>query len=132
MSQENVEMVRGGFDAFNRGDRTAWLAGLDEDYEIVPSDEWPDARVIRGGEAGWDFYMDVAKTLSYGRVYAEFVDAGPDKVLVHQRHEGRGRKSGATVDVDRWLVTTFRERKALRDEWFTDRADALEAAGLSE
>jgi ketosteroid isomerase-like protein len=44
-------MVRGGFDAFNRGDHTAWLAGLDEDYEIVPSDEWPDARVIRGGEA---------------------------------------------------------------------------------
>jgi hypothetical protein len=32
-----------------------------------------------------------------------------------------------------WQVITFRnDGKALRFEWFNDRAEALEAAGLSE
>jgi ketosteroid isomerase-like protein len=132
MSRENVEIVRGRIDAFNRGDQSAWLASLNEDYEIAPLDDWPDARAIRGGEAGWDFYRDVAEILSFERVRVEFVDAGVEKVLGHQRHAAHGRKSGADVEIDRWFVTTLREGKVLRDEWFTDRADALKAAGLSE
>ena len=31
-----------------------------------------------------------------------------------------------------WVVLTFRRGKVLRQEWFADRAEALEAAGLSE
>ena len=56
------------------------------------------------------------RTLSFGGAYIEFVDAGSDKVLGHQRHEARGRTSGADVAVDYWLVTTLREGKILRDE----------------
>jgi|SRR5215211_174572 len=132
MSQENVEIVRRHVDDFNRGDRTAWLALLAEDYEITPTGDWPDARAIRGGEAGWQFYRDIVQTLSFGRTRIEYVDAGGDKVLGHQRQEGRGRASGADVEVDYWIVTTFREGKISRDEWFTDRTDALEAVGLRE
>ena len=44
----------------------------------------------------------------------------------------RGRASGAQVEFNYWVVVTFRDGKILRDHWFTDRADALEAAGLSE
>ena len=66
------------------------------------------------------------------RAYAEFVDAGADKVLAHQRHEAHGQRSGAGVEIAYWLVITFREGQIVGDEWFTDRAEALEAAGLSE
>ena len=131
MSQENVEAVRRSVDAVNRGDRAAWLAGRDEDCEIVPVAEWPDARAIHGRETGWDFYRDVMQTLE-GHAHAELMDAGGDKVLAHQRHEVRGRSSGADVEVNYWVVITFREGKILRDEWFKDRAEAFEAAGLSE
>jgi ketosteroid isomerase-like protein len=130
MSQENVEIVRRQLDAFNRGDRAAWLASLAPDYEITPIGDWPDAGAIRGGEAGWHFYRDVAQTLSFGRTHIEYVDAGGDKVLGHQRHEGRGRASGADVEVDYWIVTTFREGRIFRDEWFTERTEALEAVGM--
>jgi ketosteroid isomerase-like protein len=99
---------------------------------LAPAGDWPDARAIRGGEAGWNFYLDVAQILSLGRAHVEFVDAGGDKVLGHQRQAGRGQRSGADVEVDYWRVITFRDGKILRDEWFTDRAEALEAAGLSE
>lgn len=47
-------------------------------------------------------------------------------------HEARGRTSGAGVEVNYWIVITFRRRKIIRDQWFTDRAEALEAAGLRE
>ncbi len=132
MTRENVDVIRQAVEAFDRRDRTAWLATLDEDYEIAPVGEWPDARAIRGGEAGWNFYLDIAQTLTLERAHVEFVDAGGDKVLGHQRHEARGRRSGADVEVDYWRVITFREGKILRDEWFTDRAEALEAAGLRQ
>jgi ketosteroid isomerase-like protein len=131
MSQEHVDAVRRSLDAFNRGDRTTWLALRHQDFEITPISDWPDARMIRGREAGWDFYREVADTLS-ARVAADLVDAGGDKVLAHQRHEGRGRASGADVEVDYWIVITFRDETILQDEWFADRADALKAAGLSE
>jgi ketosteroid isomerase-like protein len=60
------------------------------------------------------------------------VDAGADKVLAHQRHEAHGQRSGAEVEVDYWLVITFREGRIVRDEWFSTRDAALEAAGLRE
>ncbi len=132
MSQENVEAVRRSLEAFNRGDRNTWLALRHQDFEIIPISDWPDARMIRGREAGWDFYRDIVDTLSTRAAYADLVDAGTDKVLAHQRHEARGRASGVDVEVDYWTVVTFRDEKMLRDEWFEDRAVALEAAGLSE
>jgi ketosteroid isomerase-like protein len=48
------------------------------------------------------------------------------------RAQVRGSKSGASVDWRYWNVITLRRGKWLRIEWFTDRAEALEAAGLSE
>jgi ketosteroid isomerase-like protein len=133
MSQENVKVVRRTYDAFSRGDRAAWLAFRDQDCEMVPIGDWPDARAIRGREAVWDFYRDVAQTLGFAMAaYAEFVDAGADKVLAHQRHEAHGQRSGAEVEVDYWLVITFREGRIVRDEWFSTRDAALEAAGLRE
>jgi ketosteroid isomerase-like protein len=52
--------------------------------------------------------------------------------LVHQRSDARGRASGAAVEIDYWAVITFREGRIVRDQWFADRAEALEAAGLRE
>jgi len=132
MSEENVELAREALDTFFRGDRNAWIALRDQDFEIVTIDDWPDAGVIRGGEAGWDFYLDVAQTLNFGGVEVELIDAGADKVLGHQRNEAQGQASGAGVEFDYWIVTTVREGKILRDEWFSKREQALEAAGLSE
>jgi ketosteroid isomerase-like protein len=63
---------------------------------------------------------------------AELVDAGADKILVHWRSAVRGRTSGVEVELNYWVVVTFREGRIVRDQWFADRAEALEAAGLRE
>ena len=133
MSEENVEIGRQSLDAFDRRDRAAWLATRGRDFEVIPSAMWPEVDAIRGREAAWDFYIEVTETFErYPVRNSELLDAGPDKVLTHLRNEARGRASGAEVEVNFWIVTTFREGRIVRDEWFTSRAEALEAAGLRE
>jgi ketosteroid isomerase-like protein len=134
MSEENIERMRQMLDAFDRRDRAAWLALRVRDCEVIPSVMWPEVDAIRGREAAWDFYIEVAEPFQRRPLApdTEAVDAGPDKVLVHHQTVVRGRASGADVELNYWVLVTFREGKILRDQWFTDRAEALDAAGLSE
>ena len=133
MSQENVERLRQGVDAFNRRDRTAWLAECDPDLENVPPRNWPESAPIRGREAVWDFYIvgnDPWEQSPFELV--EIIDAGNDKVVADMQREVQGKTSGAPVAWRYGQVSTFRDGKLARIEWFTDRVEALEAAGLSE
>jgi ketosteroid isomerase-like protein len=134
MSQENVETVRQMLEAFDRRDRAAWLAPRDDqDHEVVTDRYWPEADAVRGREAAWEFYVKVAEAFEQLPVAdAELVDAGADKVLIHQRSDVRGRTSGPEVELNYWVVITFREGRIVRDQWFADPAEGLEAAGLSE
>ena len=133
MSQENVETARKSLEAFDRRDRAAWLAVHGPDHEAVPDPSFPEAVTARGRESVWELYIRMAEpfeSVSIGD--AEIVDAGADKVLVHQRAAGRGLASGAQVEMDIWYVLTFREGLIVRDQLFVGRTHALEAAGLSD
>jgi ketosteroid isomerase-like protein len=48
------------------------------------------------------------------------------------RRDLRGKSSGVEVEYDYWVVFTFHGGLVARAEWFEDRQEALEAAGLSE
>jgi ketosteroid isomerase-like protein len=61
----------------------------------------------------------------------ETIDAG-DRVVLSAHHRGRGRGSGIKVDARFYEVYTLREGKIVRVDEFTERAEALEAAGLRE
>ena len=133
MSEENVELLRRAFEAFERRDKEAWMALCDAELEIEPVGDWPESPSIRGPEAAWEFFV-TGDELWDSSPYeiAEQVDAGDDQVLVNQRRHMRGSSSGVEVDYDYWLLATLRNGKAIRLQWFETRADALEAAGLSE
>ena len=133
MSEENVETLRRLLDAFNRRDKAAWIALSDPETENFPPKEWPEQASIRGPEAIWDFFVEAVGAWEEGSFeWAEFIDAGANTIVAHQRREMRGRTSGAAVAWSYWVVFMFRDGKLLRSEWFADRAEALEAAGLSE
>jgi ketosteroid isomerase-like protein len=53
-----------------------------------------------------------------------------DRVFVMARFRGRGRASGAEVEGRHFEVYTVRARKVIRVEEFSERGEALEAAGL--
>jgi ketosteroid isomerase-like protein len=114
MSQENVESFRRALDAFNRGDKAAWLAEFNPDALMVPVRQWPENAPVRGAEAIWDFYRAVSGTWAEGPTEAgEVIDAA-DKVLVNHRRDARGRVSGAGVEFSYWQIATYRKGKAVR------------------
>ena len=64
-------------------------------------------------------------------VLNEFIDAGA-AVLTVGHAEWRGKASGAQGETPILPAFWLRARKVFRAETFTDRAEALEAVGLSE
>ena len=61
----------------------------------------------------------------------EMVDAG-DSVVVRVRQSGRGKETGAQVENHAWQVFTLRNGKVVHCRGYDTKAQALEAAGLSE
>jgi ketosteroid isomerase-like protein len=100
---------------------------------MVPAKDWPKSAPIHGPEAIWDYYVDVTQAWEVESFQlGEVIEAGADKLVANSQRHTRGRASGADLVFSEWLVSTYRGGKAIRIEWFADRAEALEAAGLSE
>jgi ketosteroid isomerase-like protein len=55
-----------------------------------------------------------------------------DRVLVLERHTARGKRSGAIIDQDVGTLLTLREGLITRWEYYWERSEALEAAGIAE
>ncbi len=134
MSQENVERMRRSLESFDRRDKPAWIASRDPAFEVLTDNAFPEGGgAIRGREAAWNFYVEANEPFEPAEyANAEVVDAGTGKVLVHHRNHLRGKASGVGVVLEYWVVTTFRDGLAIRDQWFADRTEALQAAGLSD
>jgi ketosteroid isomerase-like protein len=130
MSQENVEIVRRAFEfeIYGQGAPTEVLALFDPDVVMYPAEEAPEygSSAIRDNFLRW---QDAWEKLEVSA--EEIIDAG-DRVLVTEHHRGRGRGSGIYVDARFHKVYTLRDGKIVRMDEFTERAEALEAAGLSE
>ena len=130
MSQENVEIVRRAFEyeISGRGDATEVLASFDPYVVMNPVEEGASYGVdaIRDNFEHWQAaWEEVVVTID------ETIDAG-DRVLLSAHHCGRGRGSGLEVDARYYEVYTLSGGKIIRVDEYTDRAEALEAAGLKE
>jgi ketosteroid isomerase-like protein len=132
MSQENVETVERAITAINERDIDGYLACCTADIQLKTPVS-PVAGVYEGADG-------------IRRIFADIEDAGPDFRLHPERFGGRGRRTSACFRVSdfsrarQWLsipaengnVYEFEEGKIRRVQIFFDRAEALEAAGLSE
>jgi ketosteroid isomerase-like protein len=132
VSEENVEVVRQIHEVWNTGDLDAWLELLNPDIDWVAAREDPDAATHRGREGVREYVQQWIDAVGFLRVEPlEYVDAG-DRVVAFVRFIGQGAVSGVPVNVEQAQVVTIKERKVERVEEYFDRAEALEAAGLSE
>ena len=62
----------------------------------------------------------------------EAIDAGEDRLVVRFAGAVRGKTSGVETAFDYWVVGTFHEGRILSQLWFSTRASAFEAVGLTE
>ncbi len=136
MSRENVEIVRHVFEATARRDSDAVVALYHAD--IV----WDTSRVEIGRITGGGVFRGYEGIRQFLRKYNEaweqldyeideLIDAG-DQVVSIVNNRARGRVSGVEVELRMPGVWTIRDGKVERVVFFTTRAQALEAAGLSE
>ena len=133
MSEESVEIsepVGRLFAAFNKRDWRAFSAELDAGLEYTPVEE--DA-VYRGPEAAIQYVKRWLEAWDTFLIEAEETESTPakDRAFIAVRFRGRGKASGVEVtDVQFW-VTELRGGRLYRISEYSDRAEALEAAGLS-
>jgi ketosteroid isomerase-like protein len=131
MSQENMEMVRRAWEAWESGDIATAFADLSPDLVTVIYPPLPLAGTYHGPEGFLQSAVEWAESFNdLVMTPEEFFDAG-DHVVVHTLHKSRGAESGVPVETDIWYIYTFLAGKMVRVTVFNDRADALEAVGLS-
>ena len=133
MSQENVDIVRRAFDAFEGGDLSAAYETFSPDLVTYVAPPIPVAGTYQGPEGFLQLTLDWAEGFDeLVMTGEEFFDAPGDKVVTRVRHRASGAESGVPVETDIWYVWTIREGKTMRADIFNDRSEALEAARLSE
>ena len=132
MSQENVEKVRAGYEAFSRRDLDAALADIDPEIEWHQSSAFPDARTYHGHAGVREFFEQIFQIFDESDFTPEeIIDLG-DRIVVVHRFVGRGQGSRVPVEVNETSVWTLSEGRAIRQQAFVTKAEALEAAGLPE
>jgi uncharacterized protein len=133
MSQENVEIVRRLFEAFNRHDLKALAELSHEDLEFASVVTVEAEEVTFRGPDTWTSYF-AAMDLTWHDWRADdfqVLDAGDDRVVCLFRIAGRGKQSGVPVERAVGVAYRIRQRKVWRMRSYSNPADALEAVGLS-
>jgi ketosteroid isomerase-like protein len=132
MSQENVEIVRRAFAASLRDGLEGLMPYLDPEIEWTTTGAFLEAATYRG-HAGVRRYLGSMEEEfeDLSNQPEQLIDAG-DQVFVRSRVSGRGKRSGAPVELVMHSVSWVRDSKIVRIRNYLTRAEALEAAGLSE
>jgi ketosteroid isomerase-like protein len=138
MSQENMEIVRKLFAAFQSVDVSNLERRLDEVREIFdPGVEWvaaPQSLLASEAYRGYDgvrrFWTQFLSAWDeYGVQVDELIDAGDQVVAVMRL---RGRANELEVDEARSSLLTLRDGRIVRIEPFASKAEALQAVGPQE
>ena len=131
MSQENVEIVKAWYDAYNREDWDAFLKDAAPGFEVDLSRAVGPWRGVFGLDQSRRLVEEFGETWESVRPEPhDFIEAGDLVVVPGTQHlKGRG---GIEVVVSAALVWTIRNGAIERVTMYQERQDALEDLGLSE
>jgi ketosteroid isomerase-like protein len=131
MSQENVEIVRAAYDAWNAGDTDAVRAFHHPNVIARYGAAWPEPGPFVGRDAVVRQIEELRQTWDASRAdtTTDFIDAG-DRVIAEFVWRGTGR--GPAFRLEGAAVYTMRNGMIFEIEYFGNLAEALEAVGMSE
>lgn len=133
MAPDPIQPLREVYDHWGRGDWSPRFSFYADDFEwgwspefpgldgVFCDKETPNSR-LQAWLDPWELWTCEAE---------DYVEAG-ENVVVLARYRGRGKGSGATVDVEGAHVWRIRHGRAVRLEIFADRQTALAATGLAQ
>ena len=131
MSQENVEIVRRGFEVWNAGDMDALRELYDPGIIWRAPEGWPEPGPYAGREAVMRQVEQLRETWDTDsfELISDFIDVG-DRVAVRFIWHGAGH--GPESNIEATGVYTVRKGRIVAIEFFWDHAEALATLGLSE
>jgi ketosteroid isomerase-like protein len=126
---ENVEIVKRGFDAFNREGVDALLAFVHPEFEVTTPPELASEPDTYRGHEGVRRYFD-----SFYEAMEEirwdphaFLEAG-DRVVVEFTLRAKGKSTGLEVGQEAVMVWELRDGKAIGLDLYQTLEEALRAA----
>ena len=129
MSEDNLDVVRRGYDAFGRGDINALLELFDEQIHWVtpgPSELATSGRRTGRQEVG-QFFASVNELFDIQRFEPKEYIAQGDRVVVLGAEAARVRSTGKMLELDWVHVFTMRTGKVVAFQEFFDTAAVVAA-----
>src|SRR5688572_16439134 len=134
MSQENVEIVQRGYEAFNTGDwDTAFREYAHPDAELYAPPIYPEGRQVYVGRRGFAEWSATIRD-AWAEWHFEperYFDLGAD-VLVFTRLVAKSETSAIELDREVAHLWKIKDGRVAAVRVYLERDEALEAAGLSE
>ena len=133
MSQENIEIARQAYEAWNGGDLDWLLDHMTEDFEFQPGLGFSDIDAVVRGKEGWrrfaQMWQEAWEDIS---VRVERIEDLDDRIVALLTFDGRGRESGVEVSIRVGHVATVRKGRVSKLVSIPGWGEALEAVGLRE
>jgi hypothetical protein len=126
--QQNVEIVRRGYEAFGRGDLDALLSLFDENIEWFspgPAD-LPTAGTRRGRQQVADFFKIVNEVFEFQRFEPQTFIAQDDRVVVLGEDTARIKATGKVLDSEWAHVFSLKDGKVVKFHEYIDTAAIVE------
>jgi ketosteroid isomerase-like protein len=132
MSAQDLETIREGIAALNRGDVDGLAATLDPEVELIPLRAVLDGTVYRGHAGMRSWFEDISEDWTrYELELEDLRELTPGRVLVQATMHLRGQ-SGVALDSPAAWVCDLRGGKVSRVRFFTDSEAALAAAETAD
>jgi ketosteroid isomerase-like protein len=135
MSQENVDIVRRGFEAaFRRPkpDFATMNALFHPDHELISLRDALEGGTHHGARGYRDWQLGTQETLPWETTLEKVTEIDDDRVLVVMPTRSRGTSSGVVLDQRLASIVTVRGGKILHTEVFPSTEEALKALGMPE
>jgi len=132
MSQENVEIVRRAFSAFQRRDSKAWVNCFHPDVELLLPRNVLEGGSYRGHEGVKRALADASETWETFGFDIQDIRTVDDRVIALGRATTVGKGDAPTIEFQSAYLFQLCEGKISYLRPYQSHSEALEAVGLSE
>jgi ketosteroid isomerase-like protein len=130
MTQDNIEIVRSGYEALAEEGVEAIIPFTHPDCEsTTPPSLAAEPDTYRGHDGVRRYFGSFGDAMDGVHLEGREFTAFGDKVLVDTVMHARGRTTGIETEQHAFVVFTLAEGLMIRVETFAEREQALEAAG---
>lgn len=130
--ERDLELLRAGYAAFQRGDLADALALLAPEFVLevhTGRADLPELPVYRGREGFLENWRHITEPFDEVRIELQAVEGTSERIIATILMSGRGKASQAPFEVHIYHAWTLRDGIALRLDIYSSMEDALAGGG---